>query len=285
MAGILYVVATPIGNLDDLSARALATLRGVGWIACEDTRRTARLLARHGIEARTLSYHRFNEFDRRDAVLELLRQGTDVALVSDGGTPAISDPGSELVSAAAREGVRVVPIPGPSAALALLSVSGVCADRFVFDGFLPHRAGERRRRLRELRDEPRAIVLFEAPHRILETLEDMSETLGERELVLGREITKLNETILRGRARDLKELLRSRPLKGEFVLVLSPHDAAHEAGGEETATRVLEAWERARSAHPDDARGALREAARALGMKRSALYRWLTELGKTDLGA
>lgn len=283
--GTLYVVATPIGNLDDLSSRALATLRGVAWIACEDTRRTARLLARHGIQARTFSYHRFNERARLEDVLVLLRDGADVALVSDGGTPGISDPGSELVGAAASEGLPVVPIPGPSAVVALLSVSGVGADRFVFDGFLPHRPGERRRRLRELRDERRAVVLFETPHRIVQTLEDCTEILGARPLVLGREMTKRNETILRGTADDLKRILADREVKGEIVLVLAPFDPSQAPGAEETSKRVLEEWEAALRAHAGDSRGALRAAARALGMKRSELYRRLAELGRMDAQA
>ncbi len=281
MAGTLYVVATPIGNLDDLSVRALKTLRSVAWIACEDTRRARKLLTRHGIEARTISCHRFNEQERVEEVLPILRRGNSVALVSDGGTPGISDPGSILIRSAALEGIAVVPIPGPSAVAALLSASGIPADRFVFDGFLPSRAGERRRRLRELGRETRTVVVFEAPHRIRRTLEDMATILRDRPLVLGREMTKRHESIHRGDAACLREVLGPGEVKGEITIAFPGTTGTEPGVKDEAGLRIVRAWRVALRAADGDSRQALRLAARALGMKRPVLYRLLAEMQET----
>lgn len=281
VAGTLYIVATPLGNLDDLSPRAIAVLRAVRCIACEDTRRSARILDRFEIETRMVSCHRFNEASRLDPVLGVLEGGDDVALLSDGGTPGLSDPGARLVEAAHARSVRVSPIPGPSAVATLLSASGLGGDRFVFDGFLPHRAGERRRRLRELRDETRTIVVYETPHRIRAALEDVDEVLGDRTVVLGRELTKIHETIVRGTPRDILDRMGDGEVRGELTLAIE--GAAHGAGGRETddrARRVLESWRRALAASDGDRREALRRCARELGMKRPELYRALAELGE-----
>ena len=285
MSGTLFVLATPLGNLGDLSPRALAVLSRVRCIACEDTRRTARLLARFELTTPMVSCHRFNERERLAPILDRLRGGDDVALVSDGGTPLIADPGALLVREALAAGIAVSPIPGPSAVTALLSVSGLSGDRYVFDGFLPHRAGERRRRLRELAAEPRTVVLFEAPHRIRQTLADLDDLLGARLLVLGRELTKQYETILRGSARDLLERLGD-DVKGEITLVLAGAEAgplrdAQPAGDE----AVLSAYRAAMAEAGGERRAALRTAARALGMKRAELYRYLAELGETGESA
>jgi 16S rRNA (cytidine1402-2'-O)-methyltransferase len=281
VAGILYIVATPLGNLDDLSPRAVQTLRSVSCIACEDTRRTARVLDRFGIETRTISCHKFNERERLRPVLAVLREGGDVALVTDGGTPALSDPGTLLVREAVAEGFPVSPVPGPSAVAALLSASGLPADRFLFDGFLPHRPGERRKRLRELRDERRTAVLFEAPHRIREALADIAAVLGDRPIVLGRELTKVHETILRGTAEQILEALGDGDVKGEITLAVSGARAGPETTpDEQNAGRILEAWGRALSEAGGNRREALRRSARELGMKRAELQRWLDELGE-----
>ena len=270
--------ATPLGNLDDLSDRARRVLASVARIACEDTRRTARLLARFGLETPTVSCHRFNERERLEPVLAALRAGDDVALVSDGGTPGISDPGALLVAAAHDAGLPVVPIPGPCAAVALLSAGGLPADRFVMEGFLPHRAGERRRRLRELRGETRPIVIHEAPHRILGTLADIGDVLGPRRLVLGRELTKLHEEILRGTPDVLSRALGDAP-RGEITLIVAPGDG-DAAPDEARSTAVLDAWRRALAGADGDRRAALRAAARELDMKRPELRRLLDELGE-----
>jgi 16S rRNA (cytidine1402-2'-O)-methyltransferase len=221
MAGILYVVATPIGNLEDVTERALRTLREVDRIAAEDTRRTAKLLARHGIERPLTSYHDAVERQKAPQLVAELLEGKNLALVSDAGTPLISDPGYRLVRGALDAGVAVVPIPGPSAATALLSVCGFATDRFVFEGFLPQRAGRRRRRLEALRAEPRTIVLYESPHHVERTLAEMEAILGDRAIVVGREISKLFEEIVRGTISSVRAALASHPPRGEYTLVVA----------------------------------------------------------------
>jgi 16S rRNA (cytidine1402-2'-O)-methyltransferase len=280
VAGKLYVVATPLGNLEDVSPRAVDTLHQADCVLCEDTRRTAKLLSHYDIATPRLSCHRFNERKRLEPILQRLGEGQKLALVSDSGTPGVSDPGCQLVRAALDAGFEVSPIPGPSAPAALLSVSGIPSDRYLFDGFLPHRAGERRRRLRELRSESRTLVFFEAPHRIAGTLADISTIFGERELVLGREITKRFETILRGTAAEVATQLGSKA-RGEITIVLagaaasSSHEACEPCAGD-----VKDCWRRAMSEFPGDRRTALRSAARSLRMKRAELYRLLVELGE-----
>ncbi len=279
MAGILYVIATPLGNLDDLSPRAVELLARVGKIACEDTRRTARLLDRYRLSTPMISCHRHNEAARIGSLLRLLADGIDIALVSDGGTPAVSDPGSLLVDRAHEQGFRVVPVPGPSAVTALLSAGGLPADRYVFDGFLPHRGGERRRRLRELAGEARTVVLFESPHRILETLDDLSAILGDRLIVLGRELTKVHEQILRGTAAGLVPALKGGSIKGEFCLAIAGQtsgDGAVTALGDED---LLQAWNKTLEQAGGDRREALKELCRTTGVKRSEMYRRLMEAG------
>jgi 16S rRNA (cytidine1402-2'-O)-methyltransferase len=275
---MLLVVATPLGNLEDISPRALEALRTADLVACEDTRRTAKLLARHGIEVPTLSCHRFNETRRIESLLERVRSGARVALVSDGGTPGISDPGAQLVRAALEAGLPVRPLPGPSAPVALLSASGMPADRYVFDGFLPARAGERRRRLRELREERRTLLLFEAPHRIRAALSDIGEILGDREVVLGRELTKVHETILRGTAEEVRARLGTE-IKGEITLAVS--GCRGDAGATDArASEIVSTWRREIERAAGDRRAALRQAARALGLDRAELRRRLDELGE-----
>ena len=278
MPGTLYVVATPLGNLEDLSPRAERVLRSAALIACEDTRRTAKLLARFGIEARTVSCHRFNERSRLEPVLRVVREGGDVALVSDGGTPGVSDPGSLLVGAARKEGLSVSPVPGPSAVAALLSASGLPADRFVFDGFLPHRSGERRRRLAQLAGETRTVVIFEAPHRIHEALRDMAEALGERHLLLGRELTKIHETFLEGTAATILAALGEGAVRGEIAVAIA---GAPEGGAPRrpaAAERLRDTFKEALEAAGGDRRAALKAAAKKLGLGRDELARRLAEI-------
>lgn len=280
MPGKLLVVATPLGNLDDLTPRALGALRSAEIVLCEDTRRTAKLLARYGLSVPTLSHHRFNEKQRIESILGRLRAGQTVAMVSDSGTPGVADPGALLVRAALRDGITVSPLPGPSAVATLLSVSGLPADRYVFEGFLPSREGERRRRLRGLREEPRTLVFFEAPHRVVAALRDMEEILGPREVVLGRELTKQHEEILRGTPDEVASRL-GRGVRGEITLVVAGADPS---GGEATvdaaAERLLQCWRAALEAADGDRRSALRQTARTLGLKRAELYRRLAELGR-----
>jgi 16S rRNA (cytidine1402-2'-O)-methyltransferase len=221
VAGILYVVATPIGNLEDVSARALRVLREVDRIAAEDTRRTGKLLTHYGIEKPLTSYHDAAERRRAPELVEVLRSGITLALVSDAGTPLISDPGYRLVRGALDAGIPVIPIPGATAATALLSVCGFATDRFVFEGFLPQREGRRRRRLEALRAEPRTIVLYESPHHIERTLAEMESVLGDRPIVVGRELTKLFEEIVRGTISSVRATIASRPPRGEHTLVVA----------------------------------------------------------------
>jgi len=280
VTGKLFVVATPLGNLDDLSPRALETLRSVRAVACEDTRRTARLLARYEVEVPTLSCHRFNERSRLEPILRRLNAGEDIALVSDGGTPGVADPGALLVRAALSDGITVCPLPGPSAVATLLSASGLAADRFVFEGFLPARAGARRRHLRELREEQRTVVFYEAPHRILAALSDIEEVLGERELVLGRELTKLHEEILAGTPRELVERL-GPDVRGEITVAMAGYDPARGPSARDPeALRIAAAWRTAMEASGGDRRSALRRAARDLDLARDELNRRLAELGE-----
>jgi 16S rRNA (cytidine1402-2'-O)-methyltransferase len=219
--GVLYVIATPIGNLGDVSSRALDTLRSVGLVLCEDTRRTRKLLTHHGIETGTASFHEHNEQKKVPAILEQLNAGARIALVSDAGTPTISDPGYRLINALAGTEIPVIPIPGPSAVTALLSVSGLPTDRFVFEGFLPVKSGKRRRHLEELAVEPRTIVLFESPFRIARTLAECSEILGDRRCCFGRELTKHFEEIRHGSLAELSAWAEGRKFKGEIVIAIA----------------------------------------------------------------
>jgi 16S rRNA (cytidine1402-2'-O)-methyltransferase len=219
MPGTLYVVATPIGNLEDVTLRALRVLREVSVIAAEDTRRTTRLLQHYSISTPTTSLHEHNERGKTPGLIRRLLDGESVALVSDAGTPVVADPGARLVSAAHQAGLRVEPIPGPSAAMAALSASGLSGDQFLFAGFPPSRAVARRRWLEVLASEPRPFVLYEAPHRIRQTLEDMLAVLGDRVVAVGRELTKAHEELV---VRPISEHLSdSREGRGEYTLVVS----------------------------------------------------------------
>jgi 16S rRNA (cytidine1402-2'-O)-methyltransferase len=220
VTGTLYVVATPIGNLEDITVRALRVLKEVDLIACEDTRHTRSLLTRYAIGTPTTSYHEHNERERAAELLERLGAGGRVALVSDAGTPGVSDPGYRLVAGAAERGIPVVPIPGPSAAVAALSVSGLPTDSFLFVGFLPPKRSARRARLEELVSARATLVLYEAPHRIAATLADALDVLGDREAVVGREMTKIHEEFVRGRLSRALETLDPSRRRGEFVLVI-----------------------------------------------------------------
>jgi 16S rRNA (cytidine1402-2'-O)-methyltransferase len=220
MSGVLYVVATPLGNLADISARALRVLREVDLVACEDTRRTRGLLTHFDIHTPTVSYYEHNKLARGPQLLRQLAEGRSIALVTDAGTPGISDPGFLLVREARAAGVAVVPVPGPSAVVAALSAAGVPADRFVFDGFLPFKPGRRLNRLRALRELETTLVLYESPHRIVATLLAIREVFGDVALVLARELTKQFEEILTATPTEHLERLAAAPIRGEFTLVI-----------------------------------------------------------------
>ena len=233
--GTLYVVATPIGNLEDLTLRAARVLGEVELVAAEDTRRTATLLRHVGSGARMVSIHRFSEEARKGKVLDHLREGRDVALVSDAGTPLLSDPGARLVALAREEGIPVVPVPGPSAVTAALSVAGLTADRFLFMGFLPSKAEQRRKALEAIKGLPYTLVFYEAPHRIHSVLQDMVAILGDRRCLVAREMSKVHETYLFGPISQVLSRLGSA--KGEITVVVEGSVQAD--GGDEGGLRAL----------------------------------------------
>jgi 16S rRNA (cytidine1402-2'-O)-methyltransferase len=276
MPGTLYLVATPIGNLADITHRALQVLRDVALVACEDTRHTRKLLQHYGIDAKTVSYHEHNEQQRAHELIELLKQGSDVAVVSDAGTPAISDPGFRLVRAAIENAISVVPVPGPSALLCALIAAGLPTDGFFFGGFLPARSSARRARLNELRSVPGTLIFYEAPHRLAGSLKDAYEVLGEREAVVARELTKLHEEIRRGRLSELAEHYATVEPRGEIVLLIDRtildqvlNDGASQLSVSELVARF--------QGEGLDRRAALKKAARELGLSRAEAYRRLTQ--------
>jgi 16S rRNA (cytidine1402-2'-O)-methyltransferase len=228
----LYVVATPIGNLEDVTLRALRVLREVALVACEDTRRTRALLSRHEIHTPTTSYFEHNKLQKGPYLLGLLREGKSIALVTDAGTPGISDPGFLLVRDARAEGIAVVPIPGPSAVTAALSAAGLPADRFIFEGFLPMRPGRRRARLERARDAELTVVFYESPHRIASTLGAVREVFGDAEVTVARELTKQFEEIVAATPSRHLERLAAGPIRGEFTLVLPATAPAEEPDAE-----------------------------------------------------
>ena len=218
----VYLVATPIGNLEDITERALRVLRECDLIACEDTRHTGRLLSRLGIKKPLLSYHEHNEARRAGELAGRALEGERVAVVSDAGTPGVSDPAYRVVRAAIEAGVAVVPVPGPSSVLAALTASGLPTDSFVFEGFLPPKGQKRLRKIEALLDEERTLILFESPHRIARLIREIADLAPARPLALAREITKLHEEILRDKARELAEKIKDRKIKGECVLLIGP---------------------------------------------------------------
>lgn len=219
-AGRLYLVATPIGNLEDITLRALRILKEVDLIACEDTRRTRKLLTHYGIGKRLTSYYDYNKEKKAPWLVKNLLEGRSLALVSDAGTPGISDPAFYLVRLAIREGIEITPIPGPNAALSALISSGLPTDRFAFEGFLPSKPGPRRRKLEDLESERRTLIFYESPHRLLATLQDMAAVFGERRVALAKELTKRFERITRGTLNQLIHQLSQEKIKGEWVILV-----------------------------------------------------------------
>ena len=220
MAGVLYIVATPIGNLEDITLRALRVLKEVDLIAAEDTRHTRILLSHYDIRTPLTSYHEHNERTKAQPLVERLLGGENIALVSDAGTPAISDPGYRLVVDAIHAGIRVIPLPGAAALATVLSASGLPTDRFAFEGFIPAKKQERRARLQELKNDARTLVFYEAPHRLNESLQDMHQIFGERQIAIGRELSKVHEEFLRGTVSEVMARLADREVKGEITIVV-----------------------------------------------------------------
>jgi 16S rRNA (cytidine1402-2'-O)-methyltransferase len=270
----LYLVATPIGNLEDITLRALRVLKEVDVIACEDTRQTQKLLTHYGIQTRTVSYHEHNEMTKAAELVVDLESGAKIALVTDAGMPGISDPGFRLIALAIRHHVPVVPIPGASAFLAALVASGLPTDSFRFSGFLPAKSGQRRKLLESVRDSERTQVFYEAPHRLLETLADVVELFGaDRHVVVAREVTKIYEEFLRGRAGEVLEELKARgDVKGEITLLIAKSESPElRAAGSDlsVAQRVRELMD----SEKIDEKSALKKVAKERGIGKSEAYR------------
>jgi len=270
----LYLVATPIGNLEDITLRALRVLKEVDLIACEDTRQTLKLLSHYGIQTRLVSYHEHNEMTKAAELIVDLEGGAKIALVTDAGMPGISDPGFRLIALAIRHHVPVIPIPGASAFLAALVASGLPTDSFRFSGFLPSKAGQRRKLLESVKASPRTQVFYEAPHRLLDTLTDVVEVLGEdRHVVVAREVTKIHEEFLRGRAESVLKLLNSRgSVKGEITLLI----AKAEDGAIQQASETVSLGQRVRDIMKEDKsdeKTALKKVAKERGIGKSEAYR------------
>jgi 16S rRNA (cytidine1402-2'-O)-methyltransferase len=280
--GCLYLVGTPIGNLEDITLRAIRILKEVNQIACEDTRHTQKLLTHYDIHKSLISYHEHNEITRAPELVVAMEAGAKIALVSDAGMPLVSDPGHRLVALCVRHRITVIPIPGPSALLAALSASGLPNEEFLFVGFLPNRSGERRRALEHLRIEDRTIILYEAPHRVAETVVDAQEILGDRTACLAREVTKLHEEFRRGKLSEIAASLSERPARGEITLLIAPEE--HSAAGSQVATsqsiaaRVEELMHQAKL----DRKEALKVAAKERGLTRRAAYGQLVEAQDLD---
>jgi 16S rRNA (cytidine1402-2'-O)-methyltransferase len=272
MPGTLYIVATPIGNLEDITLRALRVLREADLIACEDTRQTRKLLDHAGISKPAVSYHDHNEASRTTELIGKLLSGANIALVSDAGTPLISDPGYRVVEAAIEAGIQVVPIPGACAAIAALSASGLPPDSFRFGGFLPPKSSQRRKVLEELTTETCTLIFYEAPHRILDALDDIAAVMGSRRVVVGREITKLHEEFLRGTAAEVRAKLADRPVvRGEITLLIGKQEAVKVEDDTpiEDAVRALEAQGMSRM-------DAIKKVAKDRGIPKREAYKRLT---------
>jgi len=274
--GALYLIATPIGNLEDITARALRLLAEVDLIACEDTRHTRVLLNHYQIKTKTISYHEHNEGARAEELCGMIETGASVAVVSDAGTPGVNDPGYRIVRAAVTRGLRVVPVPGATAFVAALVASGLPTDEFFFGGFLPPRTHARRARFAEVRTLSATLLFYEAPHRIAESIADAREILGEREAVVARELTKLYEEFVRGRLSELASRFRAEgAARGEMVMVIDR--TVIETKTSDSDDRMTSVAERVAALEAEglDARTALKRAARELGLSRDEAYRRL----------
>lgn len=270
--GTLYVVATPIGNLEDISYRAVRVLKEADLIACEDTRHTAKLLHHYGIDKPTVSYHEHNEAARAEELVAKLEQGLNIAQVSDAGMPGISDPGYRVIKLAIERGIQVVPIPGASALVAALAAGGLSTDSFKFLGFLPARSGERRTLLESVRNAQQTTVVYEAPHRIAETMKDIVELLGaERPVVLARELTKVHEEFIRGSAAEVLQRVQQHELKGEITLLIGKGIGQEQIAAKDIVRRLDEIMREQKL----DENAALKALAKERGISKSEAYREL----------
>ena len=275
MSGTLYIVATPIGNLEDITLRALRVLREADLIACEDTRHTRKLLSHYNISKPVISYHEHNERQRSEELIAKLEAGANIALVSDAGTPLVSDPGFTVVSNAIARGIHVVPIPGPSALAAALTASGLPCDEFMFIGFLPSKQSARRAKLAKLAGIKATLIFYEAPHRVKTTIADVLEALGDRPAVLARELTKIHEEFLRGSLSEIAGALAERPARGEYVLLIGPQSEG--IADTVDSTTISEEVDRIMREEGLDRKSALKQAARSRGISKSEAYRMLID--------
>ena len=275
--GKLYVVGTPIGNLEDITLRAIRILKEVDLIACEDTRRTQKLLSAYKILTPMVSYHQHNEMTRAPELVIQIEQGRSIALVTDAGMPVVSDPGFRLVHLAVRHSIPVVPVPGASAFVAALAASGMPVDKFRFLGFLPSKKGERGKALDELKSATRTLIFYEAPHRLLEMLKDAQEILGDRDVVVAREVTKVHEEFLRGSISSTLEYLKKKAVKGEITVLLGPPSTAGSAENPAPNASIRSEVENAMADGKLDERAALKVVARSRGVSRSEAYRLLQQ--------
>jgi 16S rRNA (cytidine1402-2'-O)-methyltransferase len=273
--GRLYLVATPIGNLEDITVRALRLLGEADLIACEDTRHTAKLLNHYGIHKPMISYHQHNEASRAEELLKRLEQCAQIVLLSDAGTPVISDPGHRLVSLCLEKQISVIPIPGPSAVIAALAASGLPTEEFLFVGFLPSRLAARRKALRNLATEARTMALYEAPHRLVATLSDALECLGRRRAVVAREMTKIHEEFLRGDLAELLVRVQQQPVRGEITLLIGPPLPSDEKLHELSKASLGERVEQIMREQKIDRKAALKLAARERGLTKREAYKQL----------
>jgi 16S rRNA (cytidine1402-2'-O)-methyltransferase len=273
--GKLYIVGTPIGNLEDITLRAIRILKEVDLIACEDTRRTQKLLNAYSIPTRTISYHEHNEMTRAPELIIQMEEGSSLALVTDAGMPVVSDPGFRLVHLAIRHNIPVIPVPGASAFVAALAASGLPVDKFRFLGFLPSKKGERRKALEEFKDATRTLVFYEAPHRLAEMLKDAQEILGEREIVVAREVTKVHEDFMRGTIGTTLEYLKKRPAKGEITVLIGLHAAGDTKESAPRAASIMSEIQSVMAGQRVDEKAALKIVARARGVSKSDAYRQL----------
>lgn len=275
MSGKLYVVGTPIGNLEDMSPRAVRILSEVDFIAAEDTRVTVKLLNRFDIKKEMLSYYEHNKNDRGNLILERILKGETCAVVSDAGMPAISDPGEDLVRLARQSGVEVESVPGPSALITALAISGMPGGRFCFEGFLSVNKISRRRHLNELKTEKRTMIFYEAPHKLLATLSDMCDSFGNRKLAIARELTKIHETVMNTTLEDAREYYKQNTPKGEFVLIIGGKpEEKEESYTLETAVELA----RKLKEQGNSASAAAKEAAEITGFKKGEIYKLLLGL-------
>jgi len=278
--GILYIVSTPIGNLEDITLRAIRILREVRLIAAEDTRRTRILLNAYQIDTPLTSLHDRNELKKSIHLIARLNEGVDIAYVSDAGTPGISDPGYIFVKQAISESIKVVPVPGPVAAVAALSVSGLPMDSFVFFAFLPSRRGKRRQLLESIKEESKTMVFYESPNRLVATLQDISEVLGDRQIAVSRELTKIYEETLRGAVSEISESLHGKKIKGEITLVISGATTSPDKSGSPDEIRAR--FQEARKDPGSSTRDIINTLSEEMNMPRKEIYRQVLDFIKKD---